>query len=98
MTKILLVEDNPDTRELLVRHLAKRPGWTVITAADGAEALDLALQDDMPDVVLMDLEVPILDGWTVTRALKSYSHTSDIPVIAVTAHTSRSTLARAFAV
>jgi two-component system, cell cycle response regulator DivK len=97
MKKILVVEDNPLNRLLLVRHLEKRGDWCVVTASDGSEALDKALLEEMPDLVLMDLDLPILDGWTLTRAIKSYSHTADIPIIAVTAHLSRKDHARAIA-
>jgi two-component system, cell cycle response regulator DivK len=95
--KILVVEDNPLNRQLLVRHLARRPDWSVATADDGSEGLDKALLEERPDLILMDLDLPILDGWTLTRAIKSYSQTADIPIIAVTAHTSRKDRARAIA-
>jgi two-component system response regulator len=95
--KILVVEDNPLNLQLLVRHLERRSDWRVVTAADGSEALDKALLEETPDLVLMDLDLPVLDGWTLTKAIKSYSHTAKVPIIAVTAHTSRKDRARAIA-
>jgi CheY-like chemotaxis protein len=97
MKKILVVEDDPLNRQLLVRHLERRRDWCVVTAVDGSEALDMALLEDVPDLVLMDLDLPVLDGWTLTRTIKSYSHTANVPIIAVTAHTSRKDRARALA-
>ncbi len=84
MARILLVEDNEGIREMLARRLEGR-GYEVLTASDGQEALDRASSDD-PDVVLMDLSLPVLDGWDATRNLKAAEQTRHIPVIALTAH------------
>lgn len=82
--KVLLVEDNAMNRDMLSRRL-QRKGYDVILAEDGQQALDLA-QGDRPDIVLMDMSLPVLDGWEATRRLKSDSGTAGIPVIALTAH------------
>ena len=84
MTKILLVEDNEMNRDMLTRRLERR-GYQVITALDGAEGLALAAAE-APDVILMDMSLPVIDGWEATRRLKSDPVTSLIPVIALTAH------------
>ena len=83
MTRILLVEDNDMNRDMLGRRL-RRLGYDVDEAVDGIEALDAASRG--PDLVLMDLSLPKLDGWEVTRRLKSNDATRGIPVIALTAH------------
>ncbi len=82
--KLLLVEDNPMNRDMLSRRLVRR-GYEVVTAGDGEEALRKAL-DESPDLVLMDLSLPVLDGWEATRRIKSASAMEHIPVIALTAH------------
>jgi CheY-like chemotaxis protein len=82
--KILLVEDNPMNRDMLSRRLARR-GFDVIVAVDGREALK-RVADEKPDVVLMDLSLPVLSGWEATRRLKAAPETAGIPVIALTAH------------
>jgi len=84
VTKILLVEDNEMNRDMLTRRLERR-GYQVITALDGAEGLALAAAE-APDVILMDMSLPVIDGWEATRRLKSDPVTSLIPVIALTAH------------
>ena len=84
MTKILLVEDNDLNRDMLTRRLAKR-GYEVITATDGEEGLVLA-QAEQPDLVLMDMSLPGIDGWETTRRLRAEAGTAAIPVIALTAH------------
>ena len=84
MSKILLVEDNPRNRDMLSRRLLKR-GYEVIIAVDGESGLALA-ESEVPDVILMDMSLPILDGWEVTRRLKSSTTTNHIPIIAITAH------------
>ena len=84
MTKILLVEDNDLNRDMLSRRLTKR-GYQVVTATDGEEGLVLA-QAEQPDLVLMDMSLPGIDGWETTRRLRAGAGTSTIPVIALTAH------------
>jgi CheY-like chemotaxis protein len=82
--KVLLVEDLEENRRV-IRLLARRMGITLLEAADGQEGLDVAHRE-MPDVILMDLSLPILDGWTATTRLKADPATAHIPVIALTAH------------
>lgn len=82
--KILLVEDNDVNREMLSRRLVKR-GYDVNEAADGQQAVD-SVEADRPDLVLMDMSLPVMDGWEATRRLKASEETRDIPVIALTAH------------
>lgn len=84
MPKILLVEDNEMNRDMLVRRLEHR-GFDLATAADGRKGLALA-QTLMPDLILLDMSLPEMDGWEVARKLKSDPSTRDIPVIALTAH------------
>jgi two-component system, cell cycle response regulator DivK len=84
MLKILLVEDNETNRDMLSRRLARR-GYEVIIAVDGAEGLAMA-QAEAPDLILMDMSLPVLDGWEVTRQIKAAANTCAIPVIALTAH------------
>jgi CheY-like chemotaxis protein len=83
MAKILLIEDNPTIRDMLTRRLRKR-GYEVAAAADGAAGVD-AVASDRPDVILMDLHLPVLDGWEATRRLKNAASTRDLPIIALTA-------------
>ncbi len=84
MTKILYVEDNDDNVFMLKPRL-ERKGYTVIIAVDGEAGIALA-QREKPDLILMDLELPGIDGWEATRQLKNLPETSSIPVIAVSAH------------
>ena len=84
MPKILLVEDNEMNRDMLSRRL-RRKGYAVVMAHDGEQALLLAGAED-PDLILMDISLPKMDGWEVTRRLKNNRLTSGIPVIALTAH------------
>ena len=84
MTRILLVEDNPENRDMLSRRLVRR-GHTVSFAVDGAEAIAKA-QSELPDIILMDLSLPVIDGWEATRRIKGDEATRRIPVIALTAH------------
>lgn len=84
MPKILLVEDNEDNREGLARRLRRR-GYEVVLACDGRQGLDLA-RSESPDLVLMDMNLPLVDGWEATRQLKAAAETSHLPVIALTAH------------
>ena len=83
-TKVLLVEDNELNREALKRRLEKR-GFRVATAVNGSDALSQAT-NLIPDIILMDLSLPVLDGWTVTKELRQQSSTEHIPIIALTAH------------
>lgn len=83
-SKILLVEDNPLNLDMLSRRL-DRKGFKVITAVDGQQAIELA-QSELPDLILMDMSLPIVDGWTATTRLKSDIKTNGIPIIALTAH------------
>jgi CheY-like chemotaxis protein len=84
MVRILYVEDNPDNVYMLSRRLQRR-GFEVIVAGDGAEAVARA-RDQTPALILMDLSLPVIDGWEATRRLKADPATRDIPVIALTAH------------
>lgn len=84
MTKILLVEDDEMNRDMLSRRLIKR-GYEVVIATDGQEGVEMARSED-PDVVLMDMSLPVMDGWTATGELKGSEATASIPVIALTAH------------
>jgi CheY-like chemotaxis protein len=84
MLKILLVEDNETNRDMLSRRLARR-GYEVIIAVDGVEGLALA-RAEAPHLILMDMSLPVLDGWEATRQLKAGASTRAIPVIALTAH------------
>ena len=84
MAKILLVEDNEMNRDMLSRRL-ERKGYTVVLAVDGAEGVAKA-QAERPDLILMDMSLPVLDGWEATRQLKADAATRRIPVIALTAH------------
>ena len=84
MPKILLVDDNELNRDMLSRRL-KRRDYDVEMAVDGQEGINLT-KSLMPDLILMDMSLPIIDGWTATGILKSDSTTSHIPIIALTAH------------
>jgi len=82
--RILLVEDNEMNRDMLSRRLSRK-GFDVILAVDGQEGLDKAASE-MPDLVLMDLSLPLVDGWEATRRLKADAATRTIPIIALSAH------------
>lgn len=84
MMKILLVEDNEMNRDMLSRRLT-RNGFEVVIAVNGQEGIDLALAEK-PDLILMDMSLPIVDGWEATRQVKAHPETMSIPVIALTAH------------
>jgi len=84
MAKILLVEDNEMNRDMLARRLERR-GYQVVMAVDGDQGLQLA-QVEAPDLILMDMSLPVLDGWEATRRLKAMPVTQAIPIIALTAH------------
>jgi two-component system, cell cycle response regulator DivK len=82
--KILLVEDQEMNRDMLTRRLRRR-GYEVVVAVDGAEAIS-AVEREAPALVLMDMSLPVMDGWEATRRLKADDRTREIPVIALTAH------------
>jgi CheY-like chemotaxis protein len=84
MPRILLVEDNEMNRDMLSRRLT-RSGFEVTVAADGQEGVETALRL-LPDIILMDMSLPVLDGWAATRILKAEGAARSIPVIALTAH------------
>jgi CheY-like chemotaxis protein len=84
MAKILLVEDNEMNRDMLSRRLQRR-GHDVLVAADGADGVAKA-RDEIPALILMDMSLPVLDGWEATRQIKANPATSAIPIIALTAH------------
>jgi CheY-like chemotaxis protein len=84
MTKILLVEDNEMNRDMLSRRLIRR-GFQVVFAMDGQQGVDLA-RSERPDIILMDMSLPGIDGWEATRRLKADDATRGLPVIGLTAH------------
>lgn len=84
MPKILLIEDNEMNLDMLLRRL-ERQGYDVLIAMDGAKGVEMA-QDELPDLILMDMSLPVMDGWEATRRLKADSNTENIPIIALTAH------------
>ena len=84
MTRILLVEDNEMNRDMLSRRLLRR-GYEIAFAMDGQEAVDKATSE-RPDLILMDMGLPVIDGWEATRRIKANPATRTIPVIALTAH------------
>src|SRR5262245_51522123 len=84
MPRLLLVEDNEENRDGLSRHL-RRKGFEVLVAVDGQQGIESA-RAGAPDLILMDMSLPVLDGWEATRQLKAAPETRHIPVIAITAH------------
>jgi CheY-like chemotaxis protein len=84
MAKILLVEDNEMNRDMLSRRLERR-GYQVVLATDGQEGVVRA-RAEAPDLILMDMSLPVLDGWEATRQLKAAPETKSIPIVALTAH------------
>ncbi|MGH6875434.1 MAG: response regulator [Aestuariivirgaceae bacterium] len=84
MTKVLLVEDNEMNRDMLSRRLTRR-GFEVVFATDGQHGVELA-HSERPDIILMDMGLPVMDGWEATRRVKSEEATRHVPVIALTAH------------
>src|SRR5256885_10990216 len=84
MTKILVVEDNEVNQRILIRRLERR-GYQVVLAGDGKQGVELALAE-LPDLILMDMSLPVMDGWEATRQIKAADETKGIPVIALTAH------------
>ncbi len=93
MPRILLVEDNELNRDMLSRRLTKK-GYEIFMAVDGENGVELALSLK-PDLILMDMSLPIVDGWEATRRIKAHPETRDIPVIALTAHAMREDRERA---
>lgn len=84
MARLLLVEDNELNRDMLSRRLVKR-GFEVLIAVDGAQGVDMA-RSESPDLILMDMSLPILSGWDATSSLKGDEATQSIPILALTAH------------
>jgi CheY-like chemotaxis protein len=84
MTKVLLVEDNEMNRDMLSRRLIRR-GFEVIFAVDGKQGVDAARREK-PDIILMDMSLPVMDGWEATRCVKADDATRSVPVIGLTAH------------
>lgn len=84
MARILLVEDNEMNRDMLSRRLSRK-GYQVLIAADGVQGVELA-QAELPDLILMDMSLPLLDGWEATRRIRAIPRTRSIPIIALTAH------------
>ncbi len=82
--KILLVEDNEMNRDMLSRRLV-RNGYEIVMAVDGQQAVTMATSEN-PDLILMDMSLPVIDGWEATRQVKANPQTQNIPVIALTAH------------
>lgn len=95
MKKILLVEDNEYNRDMLSRRL-ERKGYVVSLAVDGVDGTTKA-KEELPDLILMDMSLPIMDGWEATQTLKSIEETKNIPVIALTAHAMSSDRGKAMA-
>ncbi len=84
MARILLVEDNEMNRDMLSRRLSKR-GHDVVIAVDGQQGITLAASED-PDIILLDMSLPVMDGWEAARHIKADEATASIPIIALTAH------------
>ena len=84
MAKILLVEDNEMNRDMLSRRLVRK-GYEIVLACDGQAGVDMA-GSEAPDLILMDMSLPVLDGWEATRRIKASPATRHVPVIALTAH------------
>ena len=96
MPKILLVEDNETNRDMLSRRLERR-GYQVLIALDGEQGLSMA-RSELPDLILMDMSLPVLDGWKATQRIKTTPETQAIPIIALTAHAMVGDRERAIAV
>jgi len=94
MKTVLLIEDNEMNRDMLSRRL-ERKGYRIVTAEDGRRGVELAGEIE-PDIILMDLSLPVLDGWEATRILKGSARTGHIPVIALTAHAMKSDEEKAY--
>ena len=91
--RVLLVEDNEDNR-IIYRMILEHHGYEVIEAHDGQAGIDMA-RNSGPDLILMDISLPVMDGWEATRVLKAEAPTSSIPIVALTAHALRSDEAKA---
>lgn len=95
MPKILLVEDNEMNYDMLSRRLIRK-GYEVVLAVDGQQGVEMA-KSEAPDLILMDMSLPVLDGWEATRRIKAEPSTKSIPVIALTAHAMTSDREKALA-
>ena len=84
MAKILVVEDNEINRDMVVRRLQRR-GFTIVSAVDGQQGIDMT-RSEKPDLILMDMSLPVVDGWEATRQIKSDPNIKHIPIIGLTAH------------
>jgi len=84
MAKILVVEDNDINRDMMVRRLQRR-GYTMVAASDGQQGIDMTRSEN-PDIVLMDMSLPVVDGWEATRQIKCDRRLNHIPVVGLTAH------------
>ena len=84
MPKILIVEDNEMNRDMLSRRLTRK-GFNVVIAEDGARGVEMA-KDESPDLILMDMSLPVIDGWEATQQIKANDALNNVPVIALTAH------------
>jgi CheY-like chemotaxis protein len=96
VTKVLYVEDNDDNVYMLKMRLELLDDFEVVTAEDGEKGCAMALAE-RPDIILMDLEMPLVDGWEATRRLKNHPQTRDIPIIALSAHALAGSRERALA-
>ena len=96
MPKILLVEDNPENWDMLSRRL-KRRGFDVAIAPDGAKAVAMS-RSEAPDLILMDMNLPVLDGWEATKQIRAAAETKSVPIIALTAHSMPTDKARSLEV
>jgi CheY-like chemotaxis protein len=95
VVKILIVEDNEMNRDMLSRRLSRK-GFEVVLAEDGAEGVDMATSES-PDLILMDMSLPVIDGWEATQKIKANESTSKVPIIALTAHAMESDREKALA-
>lgn len=96
MSRLLLVEDNEMNRDMLSRRLQRR-GYEVLIAIDGTEGIKMALSE-APDLILMDMGLPVVDGWEATRQLKASPETRPIPIVALTSHAMAKDRERALAI
>ena len=95
MAKVLLVEDNEMNRDMLSRRLTRK-GYEVVVGEDGEAGVEMATSEN-PDIILMDMSLPVIDGWEATRRIKADAQTSAIPIIALTAHAMASDREKAMA-
>jgi two-component system, cell cycle response regulator DivK len=93
MVKVLLIEDNEMNRDMLSRRLTKR-GYTVVMAVDGQQGIDMAVAEK-PDIILLDMSLPVVDGWEAAKQIKSNEASKPVPLIALTAHAMASDKERA---